>query len=220
MQRQHATDFALSKLTEHGLTSQGWRFEIVDRPTVSGLGLCWFGAKLITLTGWYVDLNDEAAVHDTILHEIAHAIAGREAGHGPGWKAVAARIGAVPSRLKDQRIINRPAGKYLAVCPHCQGEHWMGARPKRQRYCRCTRSMGESRPPLEYQKQRPRVVAATHTIIRGEMVAHAAGNMPAPAPVTPPEIDELLNRLAKATGREAKQIRAALRRRGHKGGLR
>ncbi len=35
-------------------------------------------------------------VRDTVLHEIAHAIAGPEAGHGPLWKATARRIGATP----------------------------------------------------------------------------------------------------------------------------
>ena len=35
-------------------------------------------------------------IRDTVLHEIAHAIAGREAGHGPLWKVTARRIGATP----------------------------------------------------------------------------------------------------------------------------
>ena len=33
---------------------------------------------------------------DNLLHEIAHAIVGREAGHGPLWKVTARRIGATP----------------------------------------------------------------------------------------------------------------------------
>ena len=35
-------------------------------------------------------------IRDTVLHEIAHAIAGREAGHGPLWKVTARRIEATP----------------------------------------------------------------------------------------------------------------------------
>ena len=35
-------------------------------------------------------------IRDTVLHEIAHVIAGREAGHRPLWKVTAQRIGATP----------------------------------------------------------------------------------------------------------------------------
>ena len=40
---------------------------------------------------------------DTILHEIAHAIAGANAGHGPVWKAVAKRIGAAPRARAEEK---------------------------------------------------------------------------------------------------------------------
>lgn len=35
-------------------------------------------------------------VTDTILHEIAHALAGPAARHGPAWKSIARRLGATP----------------------------------------------------------------------------------------------------------------------------
>ena len=38
----------------------------------------------------------EAEIRDTILHEIAHALAGPEARHGARWKAIARRIDATP----------------------------------------------------------------------------------------------------------------------------
>ena len=40
--------------------------------------------------------GSEEQLLDTVLHEIAHAIAGHEAGHGLLWKATARRIGATP----------------------------------------------------------------------------------------------------------------------------
>ena len=40
--------------------------------------------------------GSEEQIRDTVLHEIAHAIAGREAGHGLLWKVTARRIGATP----------------------------------------------------------------------------------------------------------------------------
>ena len=38
--------------------------------------------------------GDPREVRDTILHEIAHALAGAKAKHGPAWKAIARRLGA------------------------------------------------------------------------------------------------------------------------------
>lgn len=36
-------------------------------------------------------------VMDTILHEVAHALAGPKAAHGPAWQAIARRLGARPA---------------------------------------------------------------------------------------------------------------------------
>ena len=41
-------------------------------------------------------------VKDTILHEIAHALAVARAGHGPAWKTVARRIGATPKAHAEE----------------------------------------------------------------------------------------------------------------------
>ena len=47
-----------------------------------------------------VDVHGEksggAEIRDTVLHEIAHALVGPEARHGPEWKAIAKRLGATP----------------------------------------------------------------------------------------------------------------------------
>ena len=59
------------------------------------LGMCDFTRKRIELSRYFVAHNDEAAVRDPLLHEIAHALAGEKAGHGPKWRRVCERIGAV-----------------------------------------------------------------------------------------------------------------------------
>ena len=41
-------------------------------------------------------------VRDTILHEIAHALAGAKARHGPAWKAIAKRLGATPKARAEE----------------------------------------------------------------------------------------------------------------------
>ena len=61
--------------------------------------------------GWSTSLRQ---VTDTILHEIAHALAGPGAGHGPAWKATASRLGATPKSCapeSDEARRRREAAK-------------------------------------------------------------------------------------------------------------
>lgn len=76
----------------HGLAD--WTLAFVE----SGrrLGDCSFRDRVIRIArGHALDGSDEQ-IRDTVLHEIAHALAGPLAGHGPLWKAAARRIGATP----------------------------------------------------------------------------------------------------------------------------
>jgi len=75
-----------------------WSFKWNNRK--SALGVCFYGAKMeIQLSKILVPHLSIDEVEDTILHEIAHAIAGYEAAHGPVWKAACIKIGADPSRV-------------------------------------------------------------------------------------------------------------------------
>jgi predicted SprT family Zn-dependent metalloprotease len=91
------SELARWALEEHGLASQGWRFGW-DR-AVRRAGACHYGDKRITLSSpiFQIEKNREDAL-DTILHEVAHALAGRGAGHGATWKMIALDIGAQPRR--------------------------------------------------------------------------------------------------------------------------
>jgi hypothetical protein len=64
-------------------------------------------------------LNDEREVRDTILHEIAHALAPPGAGHGAKWQAVALSIGCSGRRCYGQEVA-RPAPKFKGTCPVCR----------------------------------------------------------------------------------------------------
>jgi predicted SprT family Zn-dependent metalloprotease len=59
-------------------------------------GVCSFSKKEIRLSRIITETEGKEKIRDTILHEIAHAIAGGHAGHGKVWKRVAAMIGAKP----------------------------------------------------------------------------------------------------------------------------
>ena len=76
------TSTANRLLVEHGLAQQGWRFKF-DRARLRA-GQCRYRSKTITLSKHYVALNVTTRpeeVLDTILHEIAHALAGGRHGH-------------------------------------------------------------------------------------------------------------------------------------------
>ena len=60
------------------------------------LGECRPLHRHIGLSRYHAVTGSPEQVTDTVLHEIAHALAGPGAGHGPAWKAIARRIGATP----------------------------------------------------------------------------------------------------------------------------
>ena len=71
------------------------------------LGLCHYGDKSIVLSREHALEGTPEQIADTILHEIAHALAGPGAGHGPAWKAVARRLGATPKSCAPESELAR-----------------------------------------------------------------------------------------------------------------
>ena len=79
-------------MDEHGLDA--WTFAFLEAER--RLGDCHFQDRVIRVGRAHALDASEAEIRDTILHEIAHALAGPEARHGARWKAIARRIGATP----------------------------------------------------------------------------------------------------------------------------
>ena len=79
-------------MDEHELAD--WTLAFVE--SRRRLGDCHFRDRVIRIGRAHALEGGDEQVRDTVLHEIAHAIAGPEAGHGPLWKATARRIGATP----------------------------------------------------------------------------------------------------------------------------
>lgn len=66
---------------------------------------------------------------DTLRHEAAHAIAGRDAKHGPAWKAWARELGATPracgkltAEQRQARAAMQPQAKWTIRCTRCGAE--------------------------------------------------------------------------------------------------
>ncbi len=77
----------------------GWTFRWNTRKT--SLGLCNPYAKTIELSKVWTKAGDWDNVRDTILHEIAHVLAGCHNGHNHVWKAFCRKLGANPERCAD-----------------------------------------------------------------------------------------------------------------------
>lgn len=124
----------------------GYRFEWDSRSTVR-FGVCNYKTKVIKLSSQLCDVNfnniDE--VMDTILHEIAHALAvikwgyhGR--GHGKPFKVMARAIGSRGETYYDsKRVIpvktNEERYKWVATCPSCGYQAKFTRKPKKSRSC-------------------------------------------------------------------------------------
>jgi predicted SprT family Zn-dependent metalloprotease len=111
-----AFDLAVNTMDKHGMFVKGWSLEWDNAK--NRFGQCRFASKLITISSVLTELNSEADVLDTILHEIAHALVGPEHDHDWTWKMVAKQIGAKPERCFGREIAQPPA-KYIGICQDC-----------------------------------------------------------------------------------------------------
>lgn len=74
------SETAAALFAEHGLV--GWTFGLTAAKR--RLGVCKYRRKRSEISDYYARHTPDAAVIDTLRHEIAHVPAGPEAGHGPG----------------------------------------------------------------------------------------------------------------------------------------
>jgi predicted SprT family Zn-dependent metalloprotease len=117
-------------LNQYGLRS--WRFRF-DR-AVRRFGCCHYSTATISLSAALTAMNSEAEVRDTLLHEIAHAIAGKQAGHGDEWRKYAAILGARPERCYTNEVL-APQARYVAHCPTCRKQYERQRAPRRKTAC-------------------------------------------------------------------------------------
>ncbi len=94
-------------------------------------GKCDYGKKEISLSKYLTELNDEKTVQDTIIHEVAHAIAGHASGHGKFCKQCVVRMGGVPERCYSPQNVKTPKMKYSLICPNCKNEISRARKPKK-----------------------------------------------------------------------------------------
>ena len=133
MDTNTAASLARTLMNEHGLGHWTFQFDRAKRRA----GSCSHRRQTITLSPHYVLNNSDEDIKDTILHEIAHALAGPRQGHNKVWKAVCIRIGARPVRCYGDHV-EMPKGQWRATCKSCKKEFHHHRRPKyiTGKYCR------------------------------------------------------------------------------------
>ncbi len=144
MELSELETIARDELKKHNL--KGWTFGWAK--TRRRLGVCKYRAKRIEIAEYYARHNPRESVLDTLFHEIAHAVAGPSAGHGPVWKAVAIRLGARPRACEDSEEAVVEPGDWQAICPSCNKTVHLYRQPRSLTgyQCRC-----EARSPLTFE---------------------------------------------------------------------
>jgi len=126
--RVHERAEELLKL--HGLWEQGWRFELSQQ--ANRLGECNYYRKLIRYSAHWLK-SDWEIIEDTLLHEIAHALAGPRHGHNYYWKSICRQIGARPERLAEPHAVTTKKYNYVMQCPNCKRE-WKRYRMRKRNF--------------------------------------------------------------------------------------
>jgi predicted SprT family Zn-dependent metalloprotease len=137
---QAIRELAIKEMEKWGLRPPKWVFEFNNRKQT--LGICQYPFPLrgipgkIQLSRYYVEKNNQEEIMETVRHEIAHALAGCDAGHGPRWKQECLRVGAKPVRCGDGTAV-MPPGKWQANCRGCQKTYHKHRRPKELAHYHC-----------------------------------------------------------------------------------
>jgi predicted SprT family Zn-dependent metalloprotease len=126
----YVASLAKAKMSEHGLSEQ-WQFSFDSAKQRAGL--CNYTDFQITLSKYIVQYHSLDQSEQVILHEIAHALAGKSAGHGPNWKKVAKSIGYRGEKFTGKEIAEQTA-KWIGECRNGH-RHYRFKSPKAQLAC-------------------------------------------------------------------------------------
>ena len=114
-----------------------WSFGFDNAKTRAGL--CNYTARRITVSRYLAARFEDDDIHQVLLHEVAHAVAGTRAGHGAKWKSVAKDLGYEGKRLHDGEIATELA-PWVGTCP-AGHVHYRYRKPARMLSCgKCSRT--------------------------------------------------------------------------------
>jgi predicted SprT family Zn-dependent metalloprotease len=116
MELEKLRHLAHQKLSEHGLINWTFKFD----KSVRRFGSCKWHKTQITISSHLASINTEARCLNTLLHEIAHALAGAIHNHDKQWESIAKKIGCDGDRCytSSNTMVIQPV--YQAICSHCR----------------------------------------------------------------------------------------------------
>lgn len=115
---------AISLIEKH-LPNDGWTFQWDNAKR--RMGQCRYRPKVISMSRILVLEANHLQINNTILHEIAHGMAGHSAGHSWQWKRIALSIGCDGKRCHS--VETSVGARYKADC-RCDKTHYKFRRPK------------------------------------------------------------------------------------------
>lgn len=131
-------------------------------------GICRYADRVIGLSAPLTAVHSFDDVRDTILHEVAHALAGARHGHDAHWRRVAVSIGCSGERCVSPDSPRAPAA-WLGTCPsgHTIERH---RRPERVMTCGlCSRTFDLSHVYTWAHDGRPAVMHPNYAAELGRL---------------------------------------------------
>ncbi|UOK18137.1 SprT-like protease [Gordonia phage Switzerland] len=118
MTQTEAREIAHDLMLEHGLLLS-WTFKF-DRARRRA-GQCHYGKREISLSAPLLSVRSYEESLNTITHEIAHALVGAKAGHGPEWARKHRELGGDGERCFTLEASD-PTAPWIGTCGH--GKTW------------------------------------------------------------------------------------------------
>lgn len=105
-----------------------WTFDF-DRARTRA-GQCDYSKRRITVSRLLAERFEDDEIYQVLLHEVAHAVAGHRAAHGPKWRRIAADLGYDGGRLHHGQTATELA-PWVGQCPagHLHYRHRAPSRP-------------------------------------------------------------------------------------------
>lgn len=116
---------------EKHLDMSRWKFSYDNAKRRAGL--CNYGEKRISISKYLIESHTLDAGLQTLAHEIAHALCGKNAGHGPVWLATAKSMGYRAEKFSGNEIA-RERAPWVGTCPSGH-EHFRYRKPARDLAC-------------------------------------------------------------------------------------
>ena len=149
MDLDQAYNLTCEIMKEHNLLMNGWSFVWLRSKRV--FGNCNYTFKTIGLSAKLVSLNSEAAVRNTILHEIAHALTPKH-GHDYVWRYKCLALGGDGKRVYSRANVVTPPHKFSARCDSHNITFLRHRKSSKDSYCKkCWYINGNLCEPLKWK---------------------------------------------------------------------